>query len=109
MSHAVVLRVAIALSLLLGAAGLLFAWTVRRGEPDPTVEARVGRREPAEAAELFRSRCAACHDAEDLRAVLEAGEDGARAVLETLDFLETHGGSSAEEDRAILLYLSERR
>ena len=108
--HAVIVRVAIALSLLLGAASALFAWTVRR-PGTPTAARGDSERETSDeigGRVLFHQHCAACHTQDELRAVLDRDVNRARAAVTLLEFLDDHGDSTAADDRAIVLHLLER-
>jgi mono/diheme cytochrome c family protein len=94
MRHTLVTRVAAVLSLLLLVAALLFAWTRagRAAAPPAATRAR-----PLDGAAVFAGRCAGCHAAQDLAGRLRAAPDRARAAVELLEFLETHGAGDAAE------------
>lgn len=95
-------RVALALTLLLAAASLGFAWSVQ------APSRRVGARASSErsGAESFRQACTRCHDAEELALQQRTSKEPVRAALELLRFLEGHGSTDASEDRAIVEYLA---
>ena len=103
MRHELVTRAALGLCTLLLCAALLFARITA-----PASQAAPPDREPADdpGAALFALHCAGCHETAEMVDVLNAGSDRASAEEDMRSFLAAHGGSSAEEDRAIVAWLA---
>jgi hypothetical protein len=100
MKHVVVTRVSLALGAVFVTAACVFAWLANRPAPRPAPPAA------SMVAQLFESRCASCHSVEEMLRVLREAPDPQAKRRELETFLTSHGEATAEEDRAILDYLT---
>jgi mono/diheme cytochrome c family protein len=102
----------LALAALFAAAALGFGWLANRprGSGGPaTADTAAPAADPAAGARLFETYCASCHTAEALRRVALARADRVRARAELERFLDHHGGAAAEQNRAIVAYLTQEQ
>lgn len=108
MQHSIIMRVAIGLTvfLILFAAG--FGWIASHGAR-AAAQARTtaGSSEqlpPASGADLYATRCSACHGTDGLSGWLDRNV-GADREAKLIEFLAKHGKATDTEDRAIAAYL----
>lgn len=107
MRHDLVTRFALGLCALLLGACLVFAlFTAPAAQHAPRASAEDGDGLAALGAELYALHCASCHEPAEMVDVLHAGAEREAAQAALRDFLATHGGSDAEEDRAIVEWLA---
>lgn len=104
MRHVIVSRVSISMCMLFGACVLVFAWLV--STPAPAGPAAPAAAEGGEGEALFSTYCGRCHSVEELAGTLREAPDRDALLAEWEVFLETHGRTSAVQDRAILKYLA---
>lgn len=100
MHHVIVTRVSVSLCVLFAVCILGFALLVHDSEP-----AGEDGADPATGRALFDQYCGRCHGVEELAADLAQAPDREARIAELERFLESHGRSSAPEDRSILEYL----
>jgi mono/diheme cytochrome c family protein len=106
----------LALAALFAAAALGFGWLANRprgsggqATAQTAPPAADPAADPAAGARLFETYCASCHTAEALRRVALARADRVRARAELERFLENHGGAAAEQNRAIVAYVTQEQ
>jgi mono/diheme cytochrome c family protein len=98
--HVLVTRASFAISALLVAASLVFAWLAgRRTAAEP---ARSDREHGERA---FASYCRDCHEIGELTEPLATAADPDAAAQSMTTFLEEHGDAAAADDRAIVEFL----
>ena len=114
MSHRIILRVAIGLTLLLVLAALAFSVATSQRErrlaartaSPVTASAMPASYDAKLAAASFESRCTKCHEMEEMHEWLAANAGGDRPAR-LLAFLKTHKKAPDAESEAIARYLSE--
>jgi mono/diheme cytochrome c family protein len=88
------------IAVLIAVCAVLFGWAARR--PTPPAPPPPPAAAPPDGAALFERYCAPCHTLDDLRARERAGGDVARRRAELMQFLESHGDASGDQDRTIV-------
>lgn len=107
MRHELVTRFAFGLCALLLGACLVFALFTAPASPEArTAGAQDEAGLAALGAELYALHCAACHEVAEMVEILHEGPERQAATSSMRDFLATHGGSDAGEDRAIVEWLA---
>jgi mono/diheme cytochrome c family protein len=93
---------------LIAIAAVVFGWRAAPRDVAPPVSAGTPARPATVApsgAGLFERHCGGCHTAGDLARGLRAAPDPAARRAAVMQFLESHGSATADEDRAVLDYL----